>query len=55
MISVIEINKFSIWVIGKSLMKQYYLKRENFIATKIWKILQIQIKCMGKEFVKTLK
>ena len=61
-----DINKFmlllrkgvylmSTWMNGNSLMKQHYLKKKNFIATSIWKILQMQITCMRKEFSKTLK
>ena len=42
-------------MIGKSLMKQHYLEKKNFTAASIWKILQMQIKCTQKEFVKTLK
>ena len=42
-------------MIGKSLMKQNYLKKKNFIVTYIWKILQMQITYMQKEFVKTFK
>ena len=45
----------STWMDGKSLMKRHQLKKRNFIATNIWKILQMQITCMQKEFVKTLK
>ena len=45
----------NMWMIGKSLMKHNYLKKKNFVATQIWKILQMQIKCMQKEFMKTLK
>ena len=32
----------------KSLVKQHYRKKKNFIATSIWKILQMQITCMQK-------
>ena len=35
----------------KSLLKHHCLKRKNFIVTKIWKILQMQITCMRKESV----
>ena len=45
----------SIWINGKSLMKYHCLKKKNFIATYIWKILHMQITCMQKEFAKTLK
>ena len=30
-------------------MKHHCLKKKNFIATELWKILQIQITCMQKE------
>ena len=43
------------WMNGKILMKHDYLKKSNFIATLIWKILQMQIRYMQKEFVKTSK
>ena len=42
-------------MIGKGLTKQNYLENKNFIAASIWKILQMQIKCTQKEFVKTFK
>ena len=31
-------------------MKHHSLKKKNFIATLIWRILEIQITCMQKEF-----
>ena len=43
------------WMIGKDLIKHHCLKKKNFISAYIWKILQMQITCMQKEFVKTLK
>ena len=45
----------NIWVTWKSLKKQNYLKKKNFIATKASKILQKHITSMQKEFVKILK
>ena len=42
-------------MISKSLMKQHYLKKKDFIATWIWMILQMQITCMWKVFVKKLR
>ena len=36
----------------KSLMKEHYLKKNNFIATYIWNILQKQNKCMQKRIFK---
>ena len=45
----------NIWMIGKNLEKQHYLKKKNFVVTEICKKLQMQIMCMEKEFVKTLK
>ena len=36
---------------GKSLLKHYCLKRKNFIVTKLWKMLQMQITCMQKKSV----
>ena len=36
-------------------MKQNCLKKKNGIATKIWKILELQIEYMQKEFGKILK
>ena len=39
----------------KMLMNQHYLEKKNFIATWIWKILQMQITCIRKQFAKTLK
>ena len=45
----------SIWMIGERLMKQHYLRKKNFIATGIWKKLQMQIICMEKESVKIFK
>ena len=45
----------SIWMIEKRLMKHHCLTKKNFIVTYIWKILQMQITSMQKEFVKTLK
>ena len=44
-----------IWINGKSLMNNHCLKKKNFIAIEIWRILQMQITCMQKEFVKTTK
>ena len=43
------------WMTGKSLIKQHNLKKKNFIAAKIWKILQMHITSMEKKFVTTLK
>ena len=43
------------WMNEKSLMKQQYLRKRNFMEAWIWKILQMQIKCMRKEFVMALK
>ena len=39
----------------KSLMKQHYLKKKNIMAALIRKMLQMQITCMPKEFVKASK
>ena len=39
---------------GKSLMKHDCLEKKSFVATFTWRILKMQIKCMQKEFVKTL-
>ena len=39
----------STWIIEKSLMKLNYLRKNNFIVTWIWKMLQKQITCMRKD------
>ena len=39
---------------GKSLMKHDCLEKKNFVATFTWRVLMMQIKCIQKEFVKTL-
>ena len=36
-------------------MKKHYLIKNNLIAASVWKILQMQITCIQKEFEKTLK
>ena len=45
----------SIWMNGKKFMKDHCLKNRNPKATELCKILQTQITCMQKEFVKTVK
>ena len=42
------------WIIGKILTKQYYLKKKNFKATWIWKIVQMQITYMQRLWNKKL-
>ena len=44
----------NMWMIGRNLMEQHYLKKKSFIIIRIWKKLQMWITCMEKEFVKTL-
>ena len=39
---------------GKRLMKHDCLQKKNFVGTFTWRILMMQIKCIQKEFVKTL-